>query len=62
MKLWIARDSNKELWIYDHKPIKKDGFFELAKCFASELPIWAFPEVTFENSPHEVELKIVKEI
>lgn len=37
--LWIARDSNGELWGYDHKPIKKDGIFqsdfELDKCLAS---------------------------
>lgn len=63
MKLWIARDSNGELWAYDHKPIKKDGIFqsdfELDKCFASELSAWVLPEVTFENSPQEVELKLV---
>lgn len=63
MKLWIARDYNGELWAYDHKPIKKDGIFqsdfELDKCIASELPAWVLPEVTFENSPQEVELKLV---
>lgn len=65
MKLWIARDSNGELWAYDHKPIKKDGIFqsdfELDKCLASELPAWGLPEVTFENSPQKVILEIVKE-
>lgn len=65
MKCWIARDSNGELWIYDHKPIKKyeifQSDFELDKCFASELPAWVLPEVTFENSPKEVEIKLVKE-
>lgn len=63
MKLWIARDSCGELWAYDHKPIKKDGIFqsdfELDKCFAAELPEWVLPEVTFENSPQEIELKLV---
>lgn len=64
MKMWIARDSNGELWAYDHKPIKKDGIFqpdfELDKCVASELPKWVLPEVTFENSPMEAELKLIK--
>lgn len=65
MKMWIARDSNGELWGYDHKPIKEDGIFrsdfELDKWVASELlPAWLFPEVTFENSPQEVELKLVE--
>lgn len=60
MKFWISRDCNGELWAFDHKPIKKGGIFqsnfELDKCCASELPEWVLPEVTFENSPREVEL------
>lgn len=64
MKLWIARDGNGQLWIYDHKPIKKDGIFqsnfELQGCRASELPEWVLPEITFKNSPKEVELKLVE--
>jgi hypothetical protein len=28
LKLWVARDSNGELWAYNHKPIKKDGIFQ----------------------------------
>lgn len=64
MKLWIARDKNGELWVYDHKPIKKDEIFqsdfELDKCVVSELPVWGLPEVTFENSPQEIEIKLVK--
>lgn len=63
MKIWIARDSDGELWAYDHKPIKKDGIFqsdfELDKCVASELPEWWFNEVTFENSPRQIELNYV---
>ena len=65
MKLWIARDRNGELWIYDHKPIKKDGIFQsdfsLEECRAAELPEWVLPEITFNNSPQEVELKLVNE-
>ena len=65
MKLWIARDANGELWIYDHKPLKDRDIFKsdlrLETYRASSLlPDWLFYEVTFENSPQEVELKLVK--
>lgn len=65
MEFWIARDSDGELWVYDYKPIKKDGIFqcgfELDECGASELPEWWFNEVTFENSPRQVELKLINQ-
>lgn len=68
MKLWIARDENGELWIFDKKPIlvPKDesysyGFFDLCKDgeWNNKLNASLFPEVTFENSPQEVELKLI---
>lgn len=64
MKLYVARDANGELWIYDHKPIKIKSAFHTdinsEDCSAFQLPDWFLPEVTFENSPQEVELKLVK--
>ena len=68
MKLWIARDENNELWIFDKKPIlvPKDenynyGFFDLSKDgeWNNKLNSSLFPEVTFENSPKQVELKLI---
>lgn len=68
MKLWIARDENNELWIFDKKPnlVPKDenydyGFFDLGKDgeWNNMLNASLFPEVTFENSPKEVELKLI---
>ena len=68
MKLWIARDKNDELCLYRNKPelvkieeyitvefwqdSSKDGYY----CY---LDSSEFPEVTFENSPQEVELKLI---
>ena len=64
MKLWIARDldgtlilSNKEPYL----PNKCYNFF----YFSDDANIYyldknMFPEVTFENSPQEVELNLVK--
>lgn len=65
MKLWIARDKDtNELWIYTHKPILDiDMFkmdFSLENSSSIELPTEWFPEVTFENSPQEIELNLVK--
>ena len=69
MKLWIARDENNELWIFDKKPIlvPKDenynyGFFDLGKDgeWNNKLNASLFPEVTFGNSPKEVEIKIIE--
>ena len=55
MKLWIARDLSGTLVLWFNKPVKQgvrwynnDGFFVLD-------PV-QFPEVTFENSPQEVQL------
>lgn len=64
MQLWIARDKNRTLTLFQEKP-------ELSKYD----PIWQdsynrghmtidqflFPEVTFENSPQRVKIKLVKE-
>lgn len=66
MKLWIARDKNtNELWCYTDKPVLNtdsgmfSADFSLERTISYELCIEWFPEVTFENSPQEVELKLV---
>lgn len=62
MKLWIARNDGGTLEIYRRKPT-------ISKV--TDKPVWVcgefigfilndiFPEVTFENSPQEVEIKLV---
>ena len=66
--MWIARDRvgiaqgfNPQLAIYENKPflqsdIKEGTFF--CEGFYFPLPSHYFPEVTFENSPMEVELTL----
>ncbi len=58
MKLWIARDANDSLFLYDEKPNleKLYGYWYSDNCF--RLDTDEFHEVTFENSPQEVELKL----
>jgi hypothetical protein len=57
MKLWIARSKEGELTLHHKKPMYRDGYGWTSVCaiFNSK----EFPEVTFENSPQEVELKLV---
>lgn len=62
MKLWIARDTCGYSQLYVEKPIKKDGYFEnVPNTGWFTISHRLFPEVTFENSPQMVELKLVKE-
>lgn len=67
MKFWIARDKDGSLWSYDDEPVlrsensfgvkpNQNGKIKPAK----QLPDWYFPEVTFENSPQMVEVKLIK--
>ena len=62
MKAWIARDKNGALWMYETAPLYNENFEEFYCGFGelnSELDPRFFQEITFENSPMEVELKLV---
>jgi hypothetical protein len=66
MKLWIARDGNDNLCLYREKPsLLYDGDeFDMINKNGENILVGIleksdFPEITFENSPQEVELKII---
>lgn len=69
MKLWIERDvCNINLKLFFEKPTEQEGNWvvkhldKLNRMFYGySIPISnaLFPEVTFENSPQKVELKLV---
>lgn len=64
MKLYIARDLNDDLNLYANKPVfSDDGLYYDSimeeQCLSIDKHL--FPEVTFENSPQLVEIKLVKE-
>lgn len=67
VKLWIARDDRDYLGLYLKKPIwKTQGFSQLTDWFdgggfLGYLDKNKFLEVTFENSPQQVELVIKKQ-
>ena len=62
MKLWLARNKSKTIKLFTIEPEyssitdewKGYDFEEI------ELSVLNFTEVTFENSPQEVELKLIK--
>ena len=59
MKLWIARDRMGMLQIFRFRPWAnedKSVWYHIGGC--SPIDSKEFPEVTFENSPQEVELVI----
>lgn len=59
MRFWIARDKDGLLYLYDNTPEKRSEYF-LPYTGYDDMPLDSrlFPEVTFENSPQEVELKL----
>ena len=66
MKLWIAREQNGKISIHDMEP-EIDTFELYGKIvkfwdspYRTELEFDLFPEVTFENSPREIEIKFVE--
>ena len=63
-KLWIARDKDGSLWIFTHKPYFRirSGTYETKLGGAIQLNTKAFPEVTHENSPRQVELSLSGQI
>ena len=63
--MWIARDKDGTLFIFKERPfLEDDGEQKIWMTIGAESCIGInfklFPEVTFENSPKEVELKIKK--
>lgn len=61
MKLWIARNTDDTLVLFQSKPILGSNFIweELLNEDCMYIEEYLFPEVTWENSPKEVELKLL---
>lgn len=62
MKLYVARDKNGSLYLYEYKP-KKHSIIWTNLGFVEELDSDLFPEVKWEDEePTEVELTIKKKV
>lgn len=59
--MWIARDKDGTLFLYDDVPVKREDYF-IEQVGHKYLGIDAslFPEVTWENSPQKINTKLVK--
>ena len=66
-KLWIARDKfQRVLSVFNEKPILKDNeYWDRPNTWSQKMKIaggaYYYPEVTFENSPQQLEVKSVKD-
>ena len=63
MELWIARDFDGYLNLYVNKPSldSNDNMYYVMEDDYLNIDKELFPEVTFENSPQKIEIKLVKE-
>lgn len=60
MKLWIARDRSGILRIYYNQPkVNRKTQEIISNGEYYEISINSFPEVTFENSPQQIELRLL---
>lgn len=62
LKLWIARNEDKSLWIYNKKPLKSSfaGFYYSPDGRGLQIDKLAFPEITFKAGPRLIDLSILK--
>lgn len=63
MKLWIARNKSKVIKLFTIEP-EYNSILDEWKGYdfeEIELSVLNFTELTFENSPMQVELKLIKE-
>jgi hypothetical protein len=66
--MWIARNEDGRLNLFDVKPQKeacfqgKDYIWIVPRGYMNQIMLneKLYPEVTFENSPREVELKLIE--
>lgn len=63
MEAWIARDRDGELYMFTERPelIKNTYFIAQEDTSSMKMDCDMFPEITIENSPKKVNIKIVEE-
>lgn len=56
--MWIARDKDGELYLFENKPVLDGYVFTKTTGFYEKLSKDLFHEVTFSNSPRQVSLAL----
>lgn len=63
MELWIARDLDGSLYLYTEKPcLVSNSYFDTRSIDGEHMYLGDYSrctEITFENSPQKVELKLL---
>jgi hypothetical protein len=61
--LWAAMDSNDDerIYLFDEKPIDHYGDWQAKYGYLAEIDSRLIPELTYENSPKQVELNLARE-
>lgn len=62
MKMWIARSKGGLLQLFDTRPIYVQGSWRSDLVYTKSFILnpELFPSVTFENSPQQVEIKLIE--
>lgn len=59
--MWIARDKDGDLWLYEKKPLKQPEYWEYVSGDCQILDINLFPEVKWSDpEPRELVLKPIE--
>lgn len=59
--MWIARDLNGRLYMYERKPEKGQSMWFILCCNIIELPKRCYPEIKWDDpEPTKVQIKIIK--
>ena len=61
LSVWIARDKNGELYLYKSEPWRNGLCFDCDEILILSMDEDMYPEITWENSLKEFELKAVEE-
>ena len=61
MKLWIARDKDGGLHLFSSKPERIRTHFGDFYTDKWEIDENLYPEVTWKNSPQQVEIKLIQD-
>lgn len=57
--MWIARDKDQTLWLFENKPIKENDVWNCSDHISAYIKIsdkTLFPELKWEDEPIEVDL------
>lgn len=64
MEMWIARDRNRDLWLFTEKPerniFQRYWYSDIGETMKLDAHDPQFKDVTWYNEPVKVELKLVE--